>query len=158
MNSEELFKRMKGEVGMFSKILVPIDGSEMAWHALDQARILGEKFESEITVMHVVQPYNTIPSIDGSPLFIPRDIDDIQQIGQTLLKQAEDKMAGYKFPLKTQIEFGYPAERILHMVKEGDYRIIVMGNRGLSGIEEFLIGGVVSRVTQHSPVPVLIVK
>ena len=46
---------------MFSKILVPIDGSEMAWHALAHARTLGEKFGSEITVMHVVQPYNTIP-------------------------------------------------------------------------------------------------
>jgi len=143
---------------MFSKLLVPIDGSEMAWHALDHAKALGEKFGSEITVVHVVQPYNTIPSIDGSPLFIPRDIDDIQQTGKTLLQQAEEKMAGYPYSLETKIEFGYPAERILHLVKEGDYRMIVMGNRGLSGIAEFLMGGVVSRVTQHSTVPVLIVK
>jgi nucleotide-binding universal stress UspA family protein len=143
---------------MFSKIMVPIDGSEMAWHALDHARTLGEKFSSEITVVHVVQPYNTIPSIDGSPLFIPRDIDDIQKTGQTLLKQAEDKMAGYPYPLETKIEFGYPAERILNLVKEGNFSLIVMGNRGLSGIAEFLMGGVVSRVTQHSSVPVLIVK
>ena len=143
---------------MFSKIMVPIDGSDMAWHALDHARALGEKFNSEITVMHVVQPYNTIPSIDGSPLFIPRDIDDIQQTGQTLLKQAEEKMAGYPYPLETKIEFGYPAERILHLIKEKKYSLIVMGNRGLSGIAEFLMGGVVSRVTQHSEVPVLIVK
>lgn len=143
---------------MFSKILVPIDGSDMGWHALVHARVLGEKFNSEITVMHVVQPYNTIPSIDGSPLFIPRDIDDIQQTGQTLLKQAEEKMAGYPYPLETKIEFGYPAERILHLVKENKYSLIVMGNRGLSGIAEFLMGGVVSRVTQHSEVPVLIVK
>jgi len=143
---------------MFSKLLVPIDGSEMAWHALDHAKALGEKFGSEITVVHVVQPYNTIPSIDGSPLFIPRDIDDIQQTGKTLLQQAEEKMTGYPYSLETKIEFGYPAERILHLVKEGDYRMIVMGNRGLSGIAEFLMGGVVSRVTQHSTVPVLIVK
>jgi nucleotide-binding universal stress UspA family protein len=143
---------------MFSKILVPLDGSEMAWRALEHARVLGERFGSGITVVHVVQPYNTIPSIDGSPLFIPRDIDDIQQTGKTLLKQAEEKMAGYPFPMETKIEFGYPAERILNMVDEGKYRMIVMGHRGLSGIAEFLLGGVVSRVTQHSKVPVLVVK
>lgn len=143
---------------MYNKILVPIDGSDMAWHALEHARALGEKFNSEITVIHVVQPYNTIPSIDGSPLFIPRDIDDIQQTGRTLLKQAEEKMAGYPYPLETKIEFGYPAERILHLVKESNFSLIVMGNRGLSGIAEFLLGGVVSRVTQHSTIPVLIVK
>ena len=143
---------------MFEKIMVPIDGSEMAWHALEHARALGEKFGSVIVVTHVVQPYNTIPSIDGSPLFIPRDIDDIQQTGQTLLKQAEEKMAGYPHSFVTKIEFGYPAERILHLLKEGNFDLIVMGNRGLSGIAEFLLGGVVSRVTQHSSVPVLIVK
>jgi nucleotide-binding universal stress UspA family protein len=143
---------------MFDKIMVPIDGSEMAWHALEHAQALGEKFGSAIVVVHVVQPYNTIPSIDGSPLFIPRDIDDIQQTGKTLLKQAEEKLAGYPHRLETKIEFGYPAERILHLIQEGNFNLIVMGNRGLSGIAEFLLGGVVSRVTQHSSVPVLIVK
>lgn len=143
---------------MFSKILVPLDGSEMAWRALEQARILGEKFDSKITMIHVVQPYNTIPSIDGSPMFIPRDIDDIQQTGKTLLAQAEEKMTGYPFPMETKIEFGYPAERILHISEEGNYGMIVMGHRGLSGIAEFLLGGVVSRVTQHAKVPVLVVK
>jgi nucleotide-binding universal stress UspA family protein len=143
---------------MFNKILVPVDGSEMGWHALEHAKTLGEKFGSEMTVIHVVQPYNTIPSIDGSPLFIPRDLEDIQQTGQTLLNQAEAKMQGYEFPLTTKIEFGYPAERILHVAKEGGYNVIVMGSRGLSGIAEFLVGGVVSRVMQHSLIPILVVK
>ena len=143
---------------MFEKIIVPIDGSEMAWHALGQAKALGEKFGSAITIMHVVQPYNTIPSIDGSPLFIPRDIDDIQKTGQTLLKMAEEKMEGYSHFVETKIEFGYPAERILHVLKDGGYDLIVIGNRGLSGIAEFLMGGVVSQVTQHSTIPVLVVK
>ena len=143
---------------MFEKILVPIDGSEMAWHALDHAKALGEKFGSAIMIMHVVQPYNTIPSIDGSPLFIPRDIDDIQKTGQTLLMQAEGKMSEYSHVIETKIEFGYPAERILHVLKEGGYGLIVIGNRGLSGIAEFLMGGVVSQVTQYSTIPVLVVK
>lgn len=67
---------------MFSKILVPIDGRRWLG-TLAHARTLGEKFGTEITVMHVVQPYNTIPSIDGSPLFIPRDIEAIQETGRT---------------------------------------------------------------------------
>lgn len=143
---------------MFRKILVPIDGSEMGWHALKIAQTLGEKFGSEITVMHVVQPYNTIPSIDGSPLFIPRDIEAIQETGRTLLKQAEDKLAGYPFQIETKIEFGYPAERILSVVDDNKYQLVVMGSRGLSGIAEFLMGGVASRVTQHAKIPVLVVK
>lgn len=143
---------------MFKKILVAIDGSETAWHALERARELGEKFESPITAVHVVQPYNTIPSIDGSPLFIPRDIDEIQKTGRILLSQAEEKMKGYSFEFITKLEFGYPSERLLTLLEEGDFSLVVIGNRGLSGIAEYLLGGVSSRITQHSPVPVLVVK
>ena len=43
---------------MFKKILVPVDGSESAWRALEQAAILAGKFEGELLVMTVIQPYN----------------------------------------------------------------------------------------------------
>ena len=43
---------------MFKKILVPVDGSETAWHALAQATALGEKFDGELIVVNVIQPYN----------------------------------------------------------------------------------------------------
>lgn len=43
---------------MFKKILVPVDGSETAWRALNSALELGKKFESEILVVNVIQPYN----------------------------------------------------------------------------------------------------
>ena len=41
---------------MFKKILVPVDGSESAWRALEQASVLAEKFEGELLVMTVIQP------------------------------------------------------------------------------------------------------
>lgn len=143
---------------MFSKILVPIDGSDMAWRALEDAAVLGEKFGSSITIIHVVQPYNTIPSIDGSPIFIPHDVKEIQHSGNILLKRAAEKIAGYSYPLDTHIEYGYPAERILHIIREQGFDAVVMGHQGLSAFVEFLLGSVAMNVAQHSPVPVLIVK
>ena len=143
---------------MYSKIMVAIDGSETAWRALERAREMGEKFESTIVAIHVVQPYNTIPSIDGSPLFIPRDIEEIQKTGRILLGLAEEKMQGYPYTFETKLEFGYPSERLLKLLDGGEYSLVVIGNRGLSGMAEFLLGGVSARITQHAPVPVLVVK
>ena len=40
---------------MFKKILVPVDGSETAWRALNNALEIGKKFESEILVVNVWQ-------------------------------------------------------------------------------------------------------
>ena len=47
---------------MFKKILVPVDGSETAWRALNNALEIGKKFESEILVVNVIQPYNNARS------------------------------------------------------------------------------------------------
>lgn len=46
---------------MYEKILVPIDGSEASWHALGHACALGKQFGSKITIVHVVEPYYTLP-------------------------------------------------------------------------------------------------
>lgn len=43
---------------MFKKILVPVDGSEGSWRALDTAVELGKKFGGELHVINVIQPYN----------------------------------------------------------------------------------------------------
>ena len=43
---------------MFKKILVPVDGSEGSWRALNSAVEIGEKFGSELEVVNVIQPYN----------------------------------------------------------------------------------------------------
>ena len=51
---------------MFKKILVPVDGSETAWRALNNALEIGKKFESEILVVNVIQPYNNA-ALFGSP-------------------------------------------------------------------------------------------
>ena len=43
---------------MFKKIIVPVDGSEGSWRALNTAVELGKKFDSDLLVVNVIQPYN----------------------------------------------------------------------------------------------------
>lgn len=145
---------------MFQKILAPIDGSEIAWRALDYAKNMGEKFGSAITVFFVAQQYYNIPSLslaEAVPV-PPVVIDDIEQVGRQLLAKAEEKMQGYHGKLETKLEFGHPAERILAVAREGGYDVIIIGSRGLSGIAEFMLGSVSSRVAQYAKIPVLIIK
>lgn len=52
---------------MFKKILVPVDGSETSWRALNNALEIGRKFNSEIVVVNVIQPYN-----NAALLAVPR--------------------------------------------------------------------------------------
>jgi nucleotide-binding universal stress UspA family protein len=56
------------------------------------------------------------------------------------------------------IEVGHPSERIIAFTKKEECDAIVLGSRGLSGIAEFFLGSVSSKVAQYAGVPVLIVK
>lgn len=145
---------------MFKKILVPIDGSETAWHALEQAKVLGKKFDSELIVVNVIQPYN-----NAALLPVPFDYATINQgntelekIGDKVLSMAKEKLVGYENCVEYILEVGHPSERVLSVAKKHGCDAIVIGSRGLSGIAEFLLGSVSSKVSQYSTIPVLIVK
>jgi nucleotide-binding universal stress UspA family protein len=53
---------------------------------------------------------------------------------------------------------GRPSTRIVETAKEGNFVLIVMGSRGLSGVKEFFLGSVSDRVADDAECPVMIVK
>ena len=53
---------------------------------------------------------------------------------------------------------GRPFEQIVHLAKELNIDLIVMGTYGRKGAERILIGSVAERVIEYSPCPVLVIK
>ncbi len=145
---------------MFQKILVPIDGSETAWNALEAARSLAEKFQGELVVLTVAVPYDNISllqvAIDQSVM--KRNNEELEKAGQGILDEAKNRLAAFKGKASYVEETGNPAEIILAKEKETGVDSIVIGSRGLSGIEEFLLGSVSSKVSQYAKVPVFVIK
>ena len=148
---------MEVSENMFQSILVPIDGSETAWRALEYAKTLGEKFGGMVTMIHVVKPVQTI-SMNGDVPYVPQNIAELESIGNSLLQMARERLVNYPGKIETILEFGNPASRILFVIREHRFDSVVIGCRGLSGIAEIFLGSVSTAVSQHSTVPVLIVK
>ena len=147
---------------MFKRILVPVDGSESAWRALAQASALAGKFEGELLVMTVVQPYNNAALL-AVPLdhnIISRNNAELEEVGKGILAVAEEKVKenGFTGQAHYEMELGHPSERILAIAKAKQADAIVLGSRGLSGIAEFFLGSVSTKVSQYANCPVLIVK
>lgn len=146
---------------MYKKIVVPVDGSETSWRALRQAVEMSEKFGSELVVLTVIQPYN-----NAALLAVPLDHNvisqsnaDMERIGNEVLKQAREIVGpDFKGKVSYEMEVGHPSERILAVTKDCGADAIIIGSRGLSGIAEFFLGSVSSKISQYSNVPVLIVK
>ena len=145
---------------MFKKILVPVDGSETAWRALNNALEIGKKFESEILVVNVIQPYNNaaLLAVPLDHATINQGNSELEKVGDKVLELAKEMVGSYPHKVEYDMEVGHPSERIIASSKKVEADAIVLGSRGLSGIAEFFLGSVSSKVSQYATVPVLIVK
>lgn len=145
---------------MFKKILVPVDGSEGSWRALASAVEIGKRFESELLVVNVIQPYNNaaLLAVPLDHATINQGNSELEKVGDKVLEMAEEKLAEYPHKVEYSLEIGHPSERIIALSKKSQCDAVVLGSRGLSGIAEFFLGSVSSKVSQYSDVPVLIVK
>lgn len=138
-----------------SKILVPYDGSALAKKALEKAVKLAQTDPAiEIVVAHVV----TIPALPDPAVTVIQTLEEhIFKEGEAVLAEAKEALAGLPNRTEANLLEGHPAPVILKLANESGSDLIIMGNRGLSGLREFL-GSVSHSVVHHSPIPVLLVK
>ncbi|TYL37977.1 universal stress protein UspA [Natronococcus pandeyae] len=145
---------------METHVLVPLDGSEPAWSALDHA--IENYAADRISVLHVVDPTaGTYAGAEGG-YYDPVAFDRARERGETLCEQARERLeeAGTleSTDLETAVETGGAARTIVNYAEEHDVDHIVMGSHGRSGVSRILLGSVAETVTRRAPVPVTIVR
>lgn len=141
------------------RILLATDGSESANVAAELVGALPLTHGSRIRVVRVVEPPPT-GAMTAWELVVPLDDvaddralvadahGDVQSIAATL------RVRG--FDVETGVLHGRPAEAIVADAELRMPDLVVVGNRGHSGIERMLLGSVSGEVVDHSPVPVLV--
>nr|WP_298058116.1 universal stress protein [uncultured Halomonas sp.] len=146
---------------MYTRILVPIDGSEHAKEALSVACKLLEKGASTLYLLHVPETlgYTTslvwgIGAINAGASF-----DEREEAGKKLLEQAvksaQEQGAQHIEEILTQ---GDPVRVILDTAKTCDADTIVMGSRGLSDLAGVVIGSVSHKVSHSAKCRVITVN
>ena len=137
------------------KILVPMDGSESALRALEQAirRVSGGG--GEIRLLNVQLP---IPSSVGDFVGSGSVQDYYREEGEKALGAARERLAGAGVAHAADMRVGAIAETIAADAAEQGCDDIVMGSRGLGSLSSMLLGSVANRVLHLSQVPVTIVK
>lgn len=154
---------------MFSKILVPLDGSEHSMRALDIAIQVAKRFNGKITLIHVysvsVRPL-VVPEpatfAPGIPMITPteysRVAEAVKNAGARILAEGAEKVKAEKIEVETMLREGHTVHEIVRAAEEGKFDLIVMGARGLSRIKEIILGSVSDGVIRNAPCPVLITK
>ncbi len=140
-------------MGMYKKILVAYDGSGSAKNALKEASRFAQEEKTTIKLLVVVPSYEG----DLDLLAISNVKESVENQGRMLLDEAvQIAEAEGLSPLKN-LEFGEPYEKIVSVADDENCDLIVMGRKGLSGIERELVGSVTARVIGHTKKDVLVI-
>lgn len=139
------------------KILLAVDGSKYAKKAAEKALDLVKALQAELTVITV-----------AIPVFAPIDKSQAGHHDDPLGKQKElaaDILTNYinffekeNIDIKVKLKEGDPATEICKTATEGDFYMIIMGSRGLTGIKRAILGSVANYVVQSCKIPTLVVK
>lgn len=144
-------------------ILVPTDFSEQADNAMDLAAQIARKSGAKILIVNVIEgirnfSFNTMgqtESIMGEEAFIVRKL--IEKVKERLSNLVlEDAYEG--LDLTTEVLMGSPYESISKLIAHHDADLVVMGTKGVGGLEEVLIGSNTEKVVRYAKCPVITVK
>jgi nucleotide-binding universal stress UspA family protein len=142
-----------------SKILIPVDGSPASLRAVDFAiEMVGHNWGTSLVLLHVAN----LPAIDLASASGPIATDWLQeavaQASAKALKDATGKCDRSSVAFTTLIRTGQTAKTIVEVARSEDVKHIVMGTRGLGGIQGLLLGSVATQVIHLAEVPVTLIK
>ncbi|GAB3919320.1 universal stress protein [Mucilaginibacter boryungensis] len=149
------------------KILIGIDDSKFAEHAVEYGFNLAHKLKAEVGLIHIIEPVVTAPapSVDAgigmpfdttSDMVVP-ELYHIQDEKARTMLTAATKKYGKDTPITNFTEYGDTAEGIIKCSKDFNADMIVIGTHSRTGLDRLLMGSVAEHVIRHAEVPVLVV-
>jgi nucleotide-binding universal stress UspA family protein len=146
---------------VYKKILVPLDGSELAECSLNHARAIAQGCNTpEVVLLRVVEP---LPAI-STAAYVDAGSDFLSKVTEIGRVEAENYLANLSRRLKsegwnvtTSLAHGAAAAKILEYAEKNQVDLIVMSTHGRSGMSRFMFGSVADKVVRHALIPVLTV-
>lgn len=148
---------------MIKNIVVPLDGSDTGFKALDLACDLAQKYEVTLLLLHVVprrelpesvRHFAQVEGIDGPPELVYEKVV-AKNVLESGMRRAREQ--GVK-SLSELIEYGDPARTIVDIATRKNADTIIMGTRGLGDIKGLMMGSVAHKVGHLADCTVISVK
>ena len=141
---------------MFTNVLVPVDGSDNSYRALDAALLLSEKLGSSITVVNVMEQV-PITHIESEKL-LSELLEAYKKENQEILSKCSNIATEKGLSIKTLLLQGNPASVILDYGKKEKFDLVIMGSRGMGKFKQLILGSVSSKIVHHSPCAILLIR
>jgi nucleotide-binding universal stress UspA family protein len=141
----------------YKRIVVGTDGSGRASAAVDEALALAKAFGGTVHAVTAVGHGVASGFADSraAQFNVSESQSAAEQIGQHLKAKAEDRGVPLEFHTPGAAD---PADGLLQIAEAVDADLVIVGNRGMTGMKRFVLGSVPNKISHHCPCSVLIVN
>jgi nucleotide-binding universal stress UspA family protein len=142
-----------GRLIMYEKILVPLDGSDLAEIALPYAEVLAGALGCEITLIHVSESADEKYE-NMHQLYVEKIVEATRQGAERCRKNKRAK----KIKVSSVHLTGHVAEQIVDYADKENIGLIVMTTHGRSGIRRWILGNVAAKVVRATDKPIALIR
>jgi nucleotide-binding universal stress UspA family protein len=143
------------ENDLFNKILVPLDGSQLAEKAIPFAEEMIAKFGASVTLLSTDAPEDT-PKHDEYYEYLNKTQAVMEQ---DLKKYAPAKKAKINTAITGRTGLlGDPASEILDYADKEDFNMIIMATHGRTGITRWVLGGTANKIARTFSCPLMLIR
>jgi nucleotide-binding universal stress UspA family protein len=142
---------------MYTRLLVPLDGSKIAEKVLPYARFLAARLKLPVELLEVID------IVEIAKLLTPDKAHHLNTVVENRIRSSEQYLrtvastfAGVD--VKCTVEKGTAAEVIIEKAAADKSTLIDMATHGLSGIKRWLLGSVAEKVLRGATNPLLLIR
>jgi len=147
-------------MAMYKKIMVPLDGSQIAECVIPHIEVIAKKTAAKVELVSVIEPLD-IPT-RGQIAISDDDIRQIDAEGKKeagkYLNQVSDRLTKAGIKTDTVILSGKAADRLVRYAVNNGIDLIIMATHGRSGISRLFWGSVAEKILRATDIPVLLIK
>jgi nucleotide-binding universal stress UspA family protein len=143
---------------MYTNILIPTDGSELAGKAVQHGIALAKRIGAKITVLTALPPFHVLTTdtqmLEDTPTSYQARIQEhAEKTLGTVARAAKE--AGVSCEM-VHVEHEHPYQAIIDTAESKACDLIVMASHGRHGISAIVLGSETVKVLTHSKIPVLV--
>jgi nucleotide-binding universal stress UspA family protein len=146
---------------MYEKILVPLDGSELAEVSLPYAEELASKLKTEAILLQVVpRAYHVYSAYEAvsQVAYTDEEMKPLRASAEDYLKEVADGLKNKGISTRTEVRVGIAADEIIKLADETDTGVVTMSTHGRSGISRWALGSVADKVVRGTKQPVVLIR
>lgn len=153
-------KKRGPQKSIFSKMLLPLDGSATGETALPLVSEIAAQLKAEVCLLSVVESGQRVHTIGGLDFirFPEQQVEKMKQELAAYLDGAVRKLRDRGITARGELRSGQAADEIIKFAQASGARLVAMSSHGKSGLREWVFGSVSNKVLHAGKTPLLLAR